>query len=101
MAARQRSEIRTTTIRLPRPLYERAKAALQKAKTASGPASLNEFFVVAISSYLKMQARREIDAAFAGMAKDAAYQRQARMIADEFEHSDWEALRLQEEELAG
>ncbi len=62
---------------------------------------MNDFFVTAIRAYLKMHSRREIDAAFAGMAQDTHYQEEARMIAEEFEPSDWEALTLEEEELAG
>ena len=49
-------------------------------------------FAQAIKAYLRMYRRRQIDTAFAGMAKDADYQREATLIAEEFEHSDWEAL---------
>jgi hypothetical protein len=35
-----------------------------------------------------------LDAAFAGMAEDADYQREAEQLAEEFEYSDWEALEL-------
>jgi len=48
---------------------------------------------------LKMRRRKEIDAAFAGMAEDADYQKEAKLIAEEFAHRDWEALRLKEEHL--
>ena len=96
------SETRTTTIRLPRPVYEQAKAVVEKAKAGSGAAvSLNDFFVSAIKAYLKLYRRRQIDAAFAGMAEDAEYQKEAALIAAEFEHSDWEALRLEEQHLEG
>ena len=61
--------------------------------------SLNELFVSAIKAYLKMLRRRQIDAAFAGMAEDAEYQKEANLLTEEFEHSDWEALRIGEDSL--
>jgi hypothetical protein len=33
------------------------------------------------------------------MAEDADYQKEARLLAEEFEPSDWEALRLGEDHL--
>jgi len=56
-------------------------------------------FVAAIRTYLKMHERQQIDAAFAGMATDADYQQEAKLIAEEFAYSDWEAFGLQEENL--
>jgi hypothetical protein len=46
-----------------------------------------------------MHERQQIDAAFAGMATDADYQQEAKLIAEEFAYSDWEAFGLQEENL--
>jgi len=40
-----------------------------------------------------------IDAQFACMAEDADYQKEAQLLAEEFEHSDWEALGLKETDL--
>jgi hypothetical protein len=40
------------------------------------------------------QTRAEIDAAFAEMAEDAAYQAEAQLIVAEFIEADWETLRL-------
>jgi hypothetical protein len=98
-----RSETHTTTIRLPLPVYEQAKCVVAKERgsTATGTISINDFIVNAIKAYLKMIKRRQIDAAFAGMAEDADYQKEATLLAEEFEHSDWEALRLEEVDLEG
>ncbi|MFB3813150.1 MAG: hypothetical protein ACE14L_03490 [Terriglobales bacterium] len=96
------AETRTTTVRLPRPVYDQAKCVVEREKGGAGSvASLNDLFVVAIKAYLKMYKRRQIDAAFAGMAEDADYQKEAKLIAEEFEYSDWEALRLEEKDLEG
>ncbi|HEY5175049.1 MAG TPA: hypothetical protein VII95_05735 [Terriglobales bacterium] len=101
MALAQKKETRTTTVRLPRPVYDQVRSVVEKEKGISGSASLNDFFVAAIKAYLRMYRRHQIDAAFAGMAEDTAYQKEAKLIAEEFEHSDWEALRLEEKDLEG
>ncbi len=98
MAAR--AETHTTTVRLPRSVYEQAKCVVNKEKGGSGPVvSMNDLIVLAITSYLKMYKRRQIDAAFAAMAEDAEYQKEASLLAEEFAHSDWEALKIGEEAL--
>jgi hypothetical protein len=61
---------------------------------------MTSFFVAAIASYVKLLKRKQIDAAFAGMAGDADYQKQAHLIAEEFTTSDWEAFELAERETA-
>ena len=100
--AMARHETRTTTVRLPRPVYDQAKLVVDKEKGGSGATiSLNDLIVSAIKAYLKMYQRRQIDAAFAKMAEDTDYQKEAALLAEEFEHSDWEALRLEEEDLTG
>ena len=53
---------------------------------------MNGFFEAAITAYLKHFKRREIDAQFAAMATDPAYQREAAAISEEFSESDWEAF---------
>ena len=45
-----------------------------------------------------MHNRRQIDAAFASMAEDADYQKEAQLLAEEFWYSDWEALTLEEQD---
>ena|ERR1043166_3877632 len=95
-------ETRTTTVRLPRPVYEQAKCVVDKERGGSGMAiSLNELFVTAITAYLRLYKRRQIDAAFAGMSENADYQKEAKLLTEEFEHSDWEALLLEESDLEG
>lgn len=95
-----RLETRTTTVRLPRPVYDQAKCVVDREKgTAGSRISLNDLIVAAIKAYLRMYKRRQIDAAFACMAEDAEYQKEARLLAEEFEYSDWEALGLEEADL--
>ena len=55
--------------------------------------------VRAIKAYVRMHRRKQIDAAFADMAQDADYQREAQRIAEDFALSDWEALRQKENDL--
>jgi hypothetical protein len=93
------AETRTTTIRLPRPVYDQAKCVVNTESGGRGRISLNDLIVMAITSYLKMYKRKQIDAAFSGMAEDADYQKEAKLLAEEFEYSDWEALELGEKDL--
>lgn len=81
-----------TTIRLPRGLYEKAKSLVDERNLDVG--TLNELVVAALSAYISMARRRQIDRAFAAMAEDTEYQKEAQVIAAEFEESDWEALGL-------
>src|SRR5579862_63163 len=81
---------RTTTLRLPLPLYQQLKSMVEKQR--GGP-SLNDLMVTAIRGYVKACRRKQIDAAFAGMAQDPGYQREAQQISEDFAVSDWEALR--------
>jgi hypothetical protein len=98
--AMARHATRTTTVRLPARVYDQAKGVVNTEKGASR-LSLNDLIVTAITAYLKMYKRRQIDAAYAGMSEDADYQKEAKLLVEEFEHSDWEALRLGEEDLEG
>lgn len=95
--APSRVETMTTTVRLPRLIYDEAKCVVDKEKGESGPVvSMNDLIVLAITAYLKMYKRRQIDAEFALMAEDAEYQKEANLLAEEFQYSDWEALRVGE-----
>lgn len=78
-----------TTLRLPAPLYRRAKKLVEKGKRAN---NLNDLFVAALSAYIRATERHSIDAEFALMAEDDEYQREARAIAKEFAESDAETL---------
>jgi hypothetical protein len=93
-------ETRATTVRLPRTVYDQAKRFVDSEKQNTATfLSLNDFFVTAIQAYIKLHRRRQIDAAFAMMAEDADYQKEASLLAEEFEISDWDALRLGEDQL--
>jgi hypothetical protein len=94
-----RAATKTTTIRLPLSVYDDARCVVEHEHGSS--VSLNDLIVSAIKAYLKLHKRKQIDAAFAGMAEDSDYQRESRLLAEEFEQSDWEALRLEEEDLTG
>jgi len=86
-----------TTLRLPRPLYERVKIHAQQ----QGTGSVNDFIANAVTAYVRATERKAIDDAFRGMADDKQYQREAMMIAEHFAASDAEALELSERDLLG
>jgi hypothetical protein len=93
-------QTRATTVRLPRAVYDQAKRFVESEKQNTATfLSLNDFFVTAIQAYIKLHRRRQIDAAFAMMVEDANYQKEASLLAEEFEISDWDALRLGEDQL--
>src|SRR5207245_10830248 len=83
-----------TTVRLPRPLYDEAR----KFVDCSPAENINDFFVTAICNYVKMLRRKQIDAAFAGMAEDADYLKESKLIEEEFSPSDWEAFEISEKD---
>jgi hypothetical protein len=41
---------------------------------------------------MKLSNRKQTDATFARMAEDAGYQKEAKLVAEEFSQSDWEAF---------
>lgn len=98
MGAKGRSEtdLVQTTIRLPRPVYENAKSLLDR--NIIDVRTFNEMVVTALQAFIKLTKRKQIDQAFAAMAEDTHYQRRTRIIASDFEASDWEALELTEKE---
>lgn len=83
-----------TTIRLPRSVYEKAKSLVDERVIDVG--TFNELVVAALLAYIKAARRKQIDRAFAAMAEDTDYQKEAQMIAIDFEEADWEALELTE-----
>ena len=93
-AAARKSKLQTTTIRLPRSLYEEARSAVEKG--ATGSRSLNDLLVDSLTERLKQLRRQRIDAEFAGMKNDVQYQRGSTAMAEHFAASGWEALRLAE-----
>ena len=88
MSLATRKEYQNTTVRLPRPVYERAKTVMVKSQASS----FNDFVVQAIEEKVRRLTEAEIDEAFAQMANDADYQRESVLLAREFAKSDWEAL---------
>ena len=95
-AISSRKERVRTTVRLPRPLYDEARSYL--GNDLSPAENINDFFVAAICNYVKLLRRRRIDAAFASIGEDADYQKEAKLIAEEFSQSDWEALEISEKD---
>ncbi|MGA8869503.1 MAG: hypothetical protein WB460_00060 [Candidatus Acidiferrales bacterium] len=81
-----------TTVSIPKPVYEEARSFVNS--NAIPIESINGFFVAAIVAYVKLIRRKQIDAQFAAMAGDVSYQKQAKLIAEEFSQSDWEALEM-------
>jgi hypothetical protein len=97
VAKMERSEKRIrTTVSLPQPVYEEARSVVDS--NASSAETMNGFFVNAIVSYLKLIRRKQIDAQFAAMSEDSDYQKDAKLISEEFSQSDWEAFDLAEKE---
>ena len=96
MVAKKEPRKLQTTVRLPRPLYEQARWFVEKG--VSSAENMNDFVIAALTAYVKMLRRKSIDAAFCGMAVDTNYQKEAQLIAEEFEASDWEALEIAEKE---
>jgi hypothetical protein len=99
--AQAQSPTRTTTVRLPRRVYDEAKCVVNQESGGTNRVSLNDLIVAAITAYLKVHKRRQIDAAFAGMAEDADYQKEAKLLTEDSEYSDWEAIKLGEDDLIG
>lgn len=94
VTATKRPEKVRTTVRLPRNLYN--EACLFVDKNLVSAETLNDFLVAAVLSYVKVVRRRQIDAEFSCIAEDADYQKESKLIAEEFSQSDWEALELGE-----
>lgn len=79
-----------TTLSIPKPVYEEARAFVEKHEGAAD--SINALFVTAIAAYIRLLKRREIDAQFAAMAKDSDCQNRAKRVSEEFAQSDWDAF---------
>jgi L-lactate utilization protein LutC len=89
MSLAARKQYQNTTVRMPRHIYDRAKTVVVRSQASS----FNEFVVQAIEEKVRRLTEAEIDAAFAHMAHDANYQSSSIALANEFEKSDWEALK--------
>ncbi|HEX6817149.1 MAG TPA: ribbon-helix-helix domain-containing protein [Ktedonobacterales bacterium] len=81
-------DIRRITVTLPSPLL----TAIDDAVRSGVARSRCAFVTDAVRQALAAIKHAEIDAAFAAMATDEAYQREALQIAAEFERASWDAL---------
>ncbi|MBI3980019.1 MAG: ribbon-helix-helix protein, CopG family [Chloroflexi bacterium] len=81
-----------TTVAIPADLLEAADRMVRDGQVRSR----NELVAAALRRELAARERAAIDAAFAAMAEDPAYQAEARAIAAEFAVSDWDAFRRAE-----
>ena len=81
-----------TTVALPEDLLERVDRAVREGKARSR----NGFVAAALRRELAAEEAAEIDAAFAAMAEDEAYQVEARAMAEEFVADEWVAFRKAE-----
>jgi hypothetical protein len=88
-----------TTVRLPRPLYDQAKDFVEREIVTAE--NINDFFVTAISAYVEMLRRKQIDADFARMGDDPHYKSVAKELDREFAVSDWEALAAATRKIVG
>lgn len=81
-----------TTLTIPAELLEATDLAVSEGTARSR----NEFVALALRHELAAQKRARIDAAFAEMAQDYEYQKDAEQISNEFAAADWEAFKLGE-----
>jgi hypothetical protein len=93
--ATEKKRVRTT-VRMPSKLYDEARKFVDRDLVHAE--NINDFFVAAICAYVKLLHRKQIDADFAKMAEDADYQKEVKLIDEEFSPSDWEAFELTERE---
>jgi hypothetical protein len=90
----RKSALQTTTVRLPRRLYEEARRALEKGDTEAS--SLNDLLVQSLEERLKRVRRDFIDAEFTQMKNDTHYHRESAVMARQFASNDRETLRSAE-----
>lgn len=67
---------------------------MDSAVKAGKARSRNVLLARALRRELRLTRREEIDASFAAMARDSAYQKESQERAEEFAAADWEALAL-------
>jgi len=79
------------TIRLPKSLLEEVERIIKYSRRME---STNDFIVKSMQLRISILKRRELDAKFSGMSKDTDYQRDAQLMSEEFESSDWETAKL-------
>jgi Arc/MetJ-type ribon-helix-helix transcriptional regulator len=91
MPASAKPDLQTTTVRLPRQLYEEARGMVVTG--AANASSLNQLLVDSLDQKLKQLRRSRIDAEFAGMRTDAQFHRESKLIAEQFSANDRVTLR--------
>jgi hypothetical protein len=95
-APAHKTKPQTTTVRLPRRLYEEALSVLEKGATEAN--SLNDLLVDSLSEKLDQLRREYIDAEFTEMRHDAQYARESSRLAQQFVSNDRDTLRLSEKD---
>ncbi len=95
-ATAHKSALQTTTVRLPKRLYEEARSALAKGET--GASSLNDLLVESLRERLKQIRREFIDAEFTDMRNDAQYHQDSAILAQQFASNDRDTLRSAEKD---
>ena len=86
--------VNRTTVALSTDLLNGIDEAVRSGRAASR----NAFLARAVRHELERLQREAIDRQFEMMATDAHYQREALRICDEYGISDWEALRVAEDD---
>ncbi len=84
---------RSTTVRIPRPLYEEARCLVREDEEIE---TVAELVTDSLREKLRALRKKMIDLQFKDMATDKKYQAEMGKISREFEGSDWEALRQTE-----
>jgi metal-responsive CopG/Arc/MetJ family transcriptional regulator len=87
------ADLTTRTVRTTLALPEDLLAAVDRAVREGKAKSRGAWIAEALRRELAAEERSAIDAAFAGMATDSAYRREAEAIEAEFSGAGWEALR--------
>jgi len=90
-----KSTLQTTTVRLPRRLYEEARRALEKGETDAS--SLNDLLVRSLEERLQRVRREFIDREFAKMKHDTHYQRESSIVTRQFASNDRQTLQRADE----
>jgi len=93
MSARRVEKIQKT-IRLPKSLLDEVQ---QMIKCCRREESTNDFIVKSMHLRLSILKRKQLDSKFSEISKDTDYQRDAQLMAEEFEGSDWETAKLLDE----
>ena len=83
-----------TTVAIPVDLLE----GIDEVVRAGRVVNRNDFFSRAVRRELERLQREALDREFEAMATDPVYRREAKSIAESYEQSGWEALRVAEDD---